>query len=138
MRRFIYVLAFVALLLTGCAAPEADAADTMSAYVAAYNSGDIDEIMVFFSEESIITGHPYPVEGKGLDGIRELHIADRQAAAADEPYMISNVEVVGDTVTWDQTWLSSSGQEYCHEGQAAVVIEGIILTWDWSSGSNCT
>jgi hypothetical protein len=74
----------------------------MLAHVAAYNSGDIDEIMVFFSEESAITGHPYPVEARGLDGIRQLHVSDRQAAAVEDPYTILNLVVADDTVTWDQ------------------------------------
>lgn len=137
MRRFLLALTFVAMLICGCADGGTDPASTMSAYVTAYNSGDIDEVMVFFSEDSVITGHPYPVEARGLEGIRELHIADRQAAAAEDPYMISNVEAVGDTVTWNQTWLSSTGQEYCHESQSAVVRDGVILSWDWSSGSDC-
>jgi ketosteroid isomerase-like protein len=109
----------------------------MSAYVTAYNAGDIDEVMSFFSADSVITGHPYPVQAKGLDGIRELHIADREAAAAEDPYEISDLEFVGDTATWNQTWLSSTGQEFCHEGQTAVIRDGLILSWDWSSGSNC-
>lgn len=88
MRRFLFALTSVALVIGACAEGDSDPASTMSAYVAAYNS---DDIMVFFSEDSAITGHPYPVEARGLDGIRELHIADRQAAAVEDPYTISNL-----------------------------------------------
>lgn len=109
----------------------------MNAFVTAYNSGNIDEMMVFFSEESVITGHPFPVKAEGIDGIRDLHIEDRRTAAAADPYTISNIEVIDDTVTWDQIWVSSTGQEFCHQGQSAVVTDGKILSWDWSSGSDC-
>jgi hypothetical protein len=127
----------MALLIGACAEGDTDPASTMTAYVTAYNSGDIDEIMTFFSDESAITGHPYYVEATGLDGIRELHIVDRQEAAVEDPYMISNLEVADDTVTWNQIWVSNTGQEYCHEGQSAVVKDGTILFWDLSSGFHC-
>lgn len=137
MRLSSLALTSMALVLGACSAGDTDAVSTMQAYVAAYNSGDIDEIMAFFSEESLIIGHPYPVDAEGLDGIRELHLNDRRAAAEEDPYTISEIEVEGDTVKWNQTWVSSTGREYCHEGQSAVVQNGKILSWDWSSGSDC-
>lgn len=137
MRRSFPLLTSMTLMMGACGGGDGDPASTMNAYVTAYNSGDLDEIMVFFSEESAITGHPYLVKSESLDGIRELHVEDRQTAAATDPYTISNIEVDGDTVTWDQVWVSSAGQEFCHEGQSAVVTDGKILSWDWSSGSDC-
>ena len=53
-------------------------------------------------------------------------------AGLDGP--ISNVEVSGNTVTWDHFWVNEVGEEYCEVGQSAVVEEVIILSWTWPDG----
>jgi hypothetical protein len=52
-------------------------------------------------------------------------------AAVDDPYTISNVEVDGDTVTWDHVWTSTDGGHFCQEGHSAVIAGSKILTWVW-------
>jgi hypothetical protein len=113
-------------------------AGTIGAHVAAYNAADIDGVMALFTEESVITGHPFDASSTGLAEIRALHVTDMAAAASENAYTISNVEVSGNTVTWDHLWVNDVGEEYCQFGQSAVVEEGIILTWTWpSDGGDC-
>ena len=64
-----------------------------------YNAGDIDEVMTFSSEQSVVTGHPFAAFTTGLAQIRAVQVQDIAAAASENAYTISNVEVTGDTVT---------------------------------------
>jgi len=56
------------------------------------------------------------------------------AAASENAYTISNVEVSGNMVTWDHLWVNEVGEEYGQVGQSAVVEEVIILSWTWPDG----
>ena len=93
--------------------------------------------MAVFSEESVVTGHPFDAETTGLVAIRALNVDDILASAKENAYTISNVEVTGNTVTWDQAWISSDGSQFCRQGQSAVVEDGTIVSWTWSSNSTC-
>jgi len=55
-------------------------------------------------------------------------------AAAKNAVVISNVEVSGNTVTWDQVQTVDLGARFCTDGESAVIEDGKILTWtspDW-------
>jgi hypothetical protein len=114
-----------------------DPAAVIELYVTAYNSGDIDAVMEVFSEESVMTGHPAAAKKlTGLTQIRHSQVEeDLNYAATENAYSISNVEVDGDTVTWDQLWVNKAGENYCMEGQSAVIKDGKILTWTWPSAN---
>jgi len=119
--------------------------ETIEAYVAAYNAQNIEAVMAFFTEESALIGHPFGAEARGISLIRNVQVQDMIAASdsdaftgVGDAYTISNVEVAGDTVTWDHVWVNNRGQEYCAQGQRAVIKEGTILTWTWPPGdSSC-
>jgi ketosteroid isomerase-like protein len=114
------------------------ARQTILAYHDAYNGHDIDAVMAFFTEESAVTGHRFALEAAGLSAIRSLSIQDMAAARESHAYRISNVEVTGDTVTWDHVWTNSNGTEYCKQGQSAIIRDGTILTWTWpESDTSC-
>lgn len=63
-----------------------------------------------------------------------MQIQDMNAAATEDAYTVSNVEVTGNTVTWDQVWISGAGDEHCLEGQSAVIEDGKIVLWTWPAG----
>lgn len=126
----------IALTAMGCSSDSDDPAEVIEQYVVAYNSGDIDAVMAVFTEDSVVYGHPFSPQSAGLAAIRSVQIDDIAAGATTNAYTISNVEVNGDTVTWDHVWVSDSGDEFCQEGQRAVVQDGYILTWTWPSGSS--
>lgn len=125
------------ILLAGCGdddsvdSADSDPAGVIEDYRIAYNNGDIDAVMALFSEESVVTGHPFSSESTGLLAIRNLHLQDIAAAAEEDAYEISNTEVSGDTVTWDHVWTNSAGDEYCISGQSAVIEDGKIVSWTW-------
>ncbi len=137
----VVVLAVVAVVsLTG--SNDSDVAEarsaTIHAYLEAYNAGpgNIDGIMAFFTEQSVITGHPLSASDvTGIAPIKNLHQMDLSLAAEVDPYIISNVEVSGNTVTWDHVWTSVIFGDQCVEGNIAIVEDGKILSWAFAAES---
>ena len=128
------------LVLAGCSdddsgdAAGSDPAAVLDAYVAAYNRGDVDAVMAFYSDASVVLGFPFADEQRGLESIRSVMIQDIAAAAASDALTISNVAVSGNEVTWDQVWVDDGGEEFCVEGQTAVIEGGKILLFTWPPG----
>ena len=108
-----------------------DPAAVLDAYVAAYNLGDVEAVMAFYSDASVVLGFPFNDEQRGLESIRSEMIQDIAAAAASDALTISNVAVSGNEVTWDQVWVNNGGEEFCVEGQTAVIERGKILLFTW-------
>jgi ketosteroid isomerase-like protein len=121
----------VAVASATAVADEGPAA-VVTSYVEAYNADDMDAVLELFTEESTITGHPAGPDIEGLESIRNLNVTDRAWAHADDPYTISDVEVDGDTVTWNHVWISSEGDEWCGDGNEAVVQDGSIVEWTFA------
>jgi len=105
--------------------------ETIEAYMAAYNAGDIDSVMAFFTEESLVIGHPFAAEASGISDVKDLQVQDLITASTTGAYEISIVEVTNDTVTWDLAWTNEAGEEFCVQGNTAVVKDGTILSWTW-------
>ena len=105
-------------------------------YTAAFNAGDIDAVMALFSEESVLSGHPFGIgfESTGLSAIRALQVERLGETTREDALTNSNVEVTGNTVTWDQVLTSDGGAQFCIQGHSAVVEDGKILTWAWPGG----
>ena len=124
----------IALILGACGGDDADPAATVEGYIAAYNAREIEGVMTFFTENSVVTGHPFAAASTGLDQIRAVQQEDINSSADENAYTISNVEVSGDTVTWDHVWVSDEGSEFCKFGHEAVVADGKFVTWTWPGG----
>ncbi len=103
----------------------------IASYIAAYNAADIDRVMELFTDESAMAGHPFDSSVTGLTEIRAIQIADIDAAAPLNAYTISNLDVDGDTVTWDHRWVGDDGNEFCISGHVAVIRDGRIASWTW-------
>lgn len=126
MHRSLTALIAAVLILGACSNDDGDPAATIDGYVAAYNAGDINAVMDFFSEESVVTGHPFAAESQGLVAIREIHAEVGEGVT----YTISITDVTDNTVTWDHVWNTEEGPN-CVDGHTAVISEGKILTWTW-------
>jgi hypothetical protein len=113
-----------------------DPAVTIQAYAEANNADDLDAVLALFTEESVITNHPRlpSADMKGLDAIRVDHMTELYSTAS---FTISNVVVVGDTVTWDSVSVQESGVEWCADGHSAAIADGKILTWIWPTLQFC-
>lgn len=113
-----------------------DPASTLDAYITAYNDKDIDAVMELFTEQSVVAGHPFSTTGSetGLDSIRSFQRIDMTAAAEEDAYTISNVEVSGNTVTWDHLWLDNKGEPFCKFGVSATVEDGKFVLFRFPGG----
>lgn len=131
----IATFAIASFMNSGTDAAADDPASTIRAYIDAYNAGDIDAVMALFSDDSVIVGHPFASEQSGLAAIRNIQSMDISAAATENAYTISNVQVTGNTVTWDHIWFNRDGDRFCLDGHSAIVEDGTILSWTWPSGS---
>ena len=131
VRPLLIALIAATVVLGACSSDDADPASIIDAYVTAYNAGDMEGVMALFSEDSVVSNHPFTGESSGLTEISSLHLADLEAAATENAYTISNVEVTGNTVTWDHLWINREGDQFCQSGQTAVIEAGKILTWTW-------
>ena len=97
----------VAIILTvvGCGSGSGEPADAVNGYVKAHSSGDIDAVMVFYTEDSVgDRPHLFAPKTTGLKQIRIVQIQDMGNKASEDAYSISNVQVTGNTVTWDHLW----------------------------------
>jgi hypothetical protein len=131
----VVVGAAAILMLVGCGdddssdTADSDPAQVIEDYRIAYNSGDIDAVMAFFSEDSVVSGHPVTPDSTGLTAIRNLHVDDIARGAQTDAYKITNVEASGDNVTWDHVWTNNEGTDWCAEGHSAAIANGEILSW---------
>lgn len=116
-------------------------AEIIEALRVSYNTEDMDSLEALFTEESVIIDHPstlfqgFGSDGKSLVGLQEIRDGnefDRENAAPGEAYEFVNVEVDGDTVTWDHAWEGANLAEWCGEGHSATVVDGKVMTWNYS------
>lgn len=140
MKPFLFgAVVALALFPSACGVEDSDPAAVVEDYQLAYNSGDIDAVMELFTEESVVTGHPFADQSEGLDAIRGVQIEDIASAAGQNAYTFSNVEVDGDRVTWDSQWVNDEGDRFCQTGHSAFIENDRILSWQWpSEGSACS
>ena len=117
--------------------------DAFAAWALAWNAHDLDAIMEFFSEESEIVNHPADsvtrgTDLRGLALIRSTLELQLGRLVPVKPFMISNVEVSRNTVTWDSEWESDAlGALLCAEGHSATVEVGKILFWTHAVWHSC-
>ena len=125
-----------ALLLSACSSDDADPAGTLDDFVTAYNADDLDAVMELFSEDAVIDGRPFEGgESYASPAAVRSAFSIYMDFAAENAWTISNVEVTGMTVTWDQIYQSTiSGIDtVCGEGHRAVIEDGKIVSWTWPS-----
>ena len=135
----VAVVGVSALLVADDGSDVVGPAGVIEDYTAAFNAGDIDAVMALFSEESVLSGHPFGIgfESTGLSAIRALQVEHMGTTTREDALTISNVEVTGNTVTWDDVLTSDDGAQFCIQGHSAVVEDGKILTWAWPGGVDC-
>lgn len=130
-RRAIAV-AVTAALASACTPASAGPEEVLRSYIDAYNANDVQGLEEVFAEDALMTGHPFGPHADGIDTILNVHAADLAAANDETPYEVSNVEVTGDTVSWDHVWTNRDGVSYCAEGHSAVIEDGKIVSWEFA------
>jgi ketosteroid isomerase-like protein len=125
----------VALTLTamGCSSDSDDAADDPAAVVADYlevfNAEDAEAVMVFYAEDAVIEGHP----DESSDGlatstseILAIETAMNRHQGSTGTMEFINMEVSGDTVTFDNIFHNGDGDCFSSTGDKVTVADDKI------------
>lgn len=131
-RQLAFAISFSAVAASACSGADVGPEQVIRSYADAYNANDVDGLTELFAEDALMTGHPFGAHADGIDTILNVHAADRAIAAVETPYEISNIEVTGNTVSWDHVWTNRDGSDYCAEGHSAVVEGGKIVLWEFA------
>jgi ketosteroid isomerase-like protein len=156
MKFRLLVAMIVALTLTamGCSSDSDDAADDPAAVLADYlevwNAEDAEAVMVFYAEDAVVENHPARaeiegipnVDGKTMTGRAQILLIEEgmqgfQASTGTMEYL--NMEVSGNTVTFDTRFINGSGSCFSSGGSETTVENGLItrVVWADTDGGMC-
>ena len=122
-----------ALLLGACGGDESDPAAVLSNYLEVWNAEDGQAVMVFYAEDAVVENHPTAdrVKATGTSEILviEASLDGFQGSAGTMEYV--NMEVSGDTVTFDNIFISGDGSCFSSGGSEATIENDLIVLVVW-------
>jgi ketosteroid isomerase-like protein len=139
MKFRLLIAMIVALTLTamGCSSDSDDAADDPAAVVAEYlevwNAEDGEAVMVFYAEDAVVENHPN-VDEKTMTGKAQILLIEEgmnghQGSTGTMEYV--NMEVSGDTVTFDSIFINASGTCFSAGGGETTIENELITLVVW-------
>ncbi len=128
MRRLIATGMSLALILGACGGDDSDPAAVLADYVEAFNTGDADAVMVFYAEDAVIEGHPGDTDGLATGKSEILAIEQRMQINQGSTGRLefTNMEVSGDTVTFDDIFHNGDGDCFSSTGDKVTVADDKI------------
>jgi ketosteroid isomerase-like protein len=135
IRSSIAVVLSIGFVVAGCSSSSGDPASVLTDYAEARNSGDVDAVMAFYTDDAAVMDHPLDNDdvATGIDEIRVLQeqIPSRQGSAAGIEYL--DIVVSGSTATFSHAFYSSGGG--CSGGidNTVTVEDGKIVLYDWGT-----
>jgi hypothetical protein len=130
----------------GCSSDSDDAADDPAAVVADYlevwNAEDGEAVMVFYTDDAVIEGHPnFASDGlaTGKSEILAIETSMNGLQGATGTMEHLNMEVSGDTVTLDNIFINGSGECFSSTGSVMTVEDDKIalIVWGNPEGGLC-
>ena len=110
---------------TTTTADQADPAAVLADYLEVWNAEDAEAVMVFYAEDAVIEGHPEDTGDVSTGKSEIFPIEDRmdgyQGSTGTMEFI--NIEVSGDTVTYDNIFHNGSGGCFSSSG-TVVTVEG--------------
>ncbi len=137
MRRLFTIGISLALILGACGGDDSDPAAVLTDYLEVWNAEDGEAVMVFYAEDAVIENHPN-VGGRLLTGKSEILANETsldgfQGSTGTMEYV--NMEVSGDTVTFDSIFHNAQGQCFNSSGLEVTVADDKITLWVWGGPS---
>jgi ketosteroid isomerase-like protein len=139
MKFRLLIAMVVALTLTamGCSSDSDDAADDPAAVLADYlevwNAEDAEAVMVFYTEDAVLEGHPEDNDGLATGQseilVIEAGMQGHQGSTGTMEFL--NMEVSGDTVTYDNIFINGSGECFSSTGTVMTVEGDKIARMVW-------
>ncbi len=129
MRRLLTTLISLALILGACGGDDSDPAAVVTEYLEVWNAENGEAVMVFYAEDAVVENHPN-VDGATATGKTEILAIERsmdgfQGSNGTMEYI--NMEVSGDTLTFDNIFINGSGECFSSTGDK-VTVEGDKIT----------
>jgi ketosteroid isomerase-like protein len=118
-----------------------DPAAVVADYLEAWHSEDAEGVVVFYTEDAVIENHPADLDGLATGKSEILGIETQmnrnQGSTGTMEYL--NMEVSGDTVTFDNIFINGSGQCFSITG-SVLTVEGdkiALVVWGDTPGGLC-
>ncbi len=145
-RSAVVAAAVVLVMLAGSCGDDSDGGDSdpaalLTEYLEVWNAEDAEAVMVFYAEDVVIEGHPSDSDGLATGRSEVLAIEEQldghQGSTGTMEYI--NVEVSGETVTFDNIFNNASGECFSSTGSVATIENGLIalIVWGDSDGALC-
>ena len=123
----------VVLTLGACGGDDSDPAAVLADYLEVWNAEDGEAVMVFYAEDAVIENHPtvdrVTATGKSEILVIEASLDGFQGSAGTMEYV--NMEVSGDTVTFDNIFISGDGSCFSSGGSEATIENDLIVLVVW-------
>jgi len=131
----------VVLLVGACGGDDSDPAAVLADYLEVWNAEDAEAVMVFYAEDAVLEGHPEDTGDVSTGKSEIFPIEDRmqghQGSTGEMEYI--NIEVSGDTVTFDNIFHNGEGACFSSTGSEATIENDLItlIVWGNLDGGLC-
>ncbi len=128
------------LVVAACGNDDTDQADpaaVLADYEDARNEGDVDALMALYADDAVIVGHPLNNSG-GAQGVTETRLLERGVPSfqrSTDATEFINLEVSGNTVTFEQRFFNDTGECFGSNGNIVTVKDGRITRYQWGDGA---
>ena len=131
MRRLIATGISLALILGACGGDDSDPAAVLADYLEVWNAEDAEAVMVFYAEDAVIEGHPEDTDGLATGKSEILAIEQRMQIHQESTGRLefTNMEVSGNTVTFDDIFHNGDGDCFSSTGDKVTVEDDKITLY---------
>jgi hypothetical protein len=133
LRRLLTIGISLALILGACGGDDSDPAAVLTDYLEVWNAEDGEAVMVFYAEDAVIENHPnvggVTLTGKSEILANEVSMDGFQGSTGTMEYV--NMEVSGDTVTFDNIFINGQGTCFSSGGSETTIENDLITLVVW-------
>ena len=133
IRSLITVVIAVGFVVAGCSSSSSDPAAVVADYLEVWNAEDGEAVMVFYADDAVVENHPdvarVTATGKAEILVVEEGMQDNQGSTGTMEYI--NMDVSGDTVTFDNIFINASGTCFSSSGSEMTIEDGLITLLVW-------
>ena len=141
MRRMLTTVISFALILGACGGDDSDPAAVLADYLEVWNAEDAEAVMVFYAEDAVLEGHPEDTGDVSTGKSEIFPIEDRMDGWQGSTgfFEFLNMEVSGDTVTFDNISNNATGGCFSSTGSVATIENDLItlIVWGNPEGGLC-
>ena len=112
---------------------QADPAAVLTDYLEVFNTEDAEAVMVFYAEDAVLEGHPEDTGDVSTGKLEIFPIEERMQGHQESTGVMEfiNIEVSGDTVTFDNIFHNGDGDCFSSAGHEVTVADDKITLFVW-------